>query len=1297
MTKRTRILTAMFAVAVAISDTSQLRATETENLDYRIMPAGKVVVDGKFDDWNLAASIFICSDVENYRDQFASWQSAMYDNDNLYLLSRWKDTTPMNNPGLAGTDMGFQGDCLQVRIVARSDGDADNAKNDKGLNQRTTHVSAWRGRTGTDIVELAYGRGFNEGAVKNAKQVGAQQAFLEDADGKGYVQEIAIPWKLLTADGKAPTAGGKVVMTYEPNFSTASKMRITTKDLFKPGVTPDRVFAFMASQCWGAAALETSGDIPPLEVRLSDKRTFAVSLEKGVPVVNWTGLFKEDKTEGFVKINLDLPEDGVVSLIIKNSDGQVVCNLINAKFMTQGPQEVLWDGLTTLSHRKPGEPVPVGDYTWEAIYHKGINLTLVGWASNAGRAPFDSPGGNWGGDHGDPVSVASDKGSMYLGWTYAEAGQALVCTDFDGNVKWRHKRGGFGGATLLAADGGIVYVYDPGQGNMIYRLDAGKGEYVNWNGTQEATLELTPLLAKFQDAAKAEKDDRGNNKPPLAGGMAAVNGKLFVSYGSGNVILVLDGATGKVLSEITVQNPRDLKLGQDGKLYLLKGETTVATVDPEAGAVVDIVKRLENARSVTADKDGNIYVGVKDPDNQVKVFDATGRALRTIGKQGGRPLLGKWDPSGMRYVSGIHVDPRGNLWVMESDDKPRRVSVWNSETGVCVKEFFGPTHYGAGGGAISPDDPYTMIGMGCEWKLDRETGRATCVSVISRGEWANARFGTGKEGRLYAAIGGGWGNGWRPVHIFERLGAGDWKLRTSLSSVRGGIRVWSDINDDQQEQPNEVKETPKDLEGWIDGWYMPMNQKLSFAGGQYRIDVTGWTACGAPEYDLSKATLMPSPDDLNRRGGGAAQRSMISADNNYVIYNGHYGVNHSDFPVYDIRTGKKVFAYPNNYVGVHGGHNAPPVQRGLISGAYDIVGTIKQPAPLDNLFVIGTDKGEWHLLSSSGYYVSKLFEGNPIDIKWPEQAIPGANINTTPPGMGSEDFGGSVILANDGTMYVQHGKTAFINSKVSGLDTVKVLGKGTFKITPEDTLLAQGFKTKYLSVGAEKKLYAVKKKTVVFQDNPNKEFGSPEMKYGENPNSISTWMAYDDNNLYVAWRVADKTPWVNGSTGYENIYAGGDTVDLQIGTDPDADAKRNEAARGDLRLSIGNLGGADTAVLYRKVSDEKAPKTFYSGTRKDGYAMELVKKLESVTIKTRVEKGEYPSYLVQATIPLKDLGLSPQAGLVLHGDVGVTYSDPEGKDTNMRVYWSNKSTGIVADEVEELRMQPALWGEFSFE
>ncbi len=1279
-------------------------ATETEHTDFRVIPApGKVVVDGKFDDWDLSGSLFICSDVESYRDQFASWQSAMYDAENLYLLSRWVDTTPMNNPGLCGSDMGFGGDCLQVRTITSAAGVPDAKGDDVKLGQRTTHFTAWRGSDGRDLIDLAYGKRFNEGVVKDAKKEGAQQAFLKDPDGKGYVQELAIPWKLLTSDGHAPKAGDTLIMTYEPNFGTSSKMRITTKDLFRPGVTPDRVFAFMSYDRWGLAKLEASGKMAPLPVRLSDGRTFPVSLRGGIPVVNWAGLYKEDKLEGFAKIELNMPEDGFVSLIVKNADGQVVRNLLNAKFITKGKQEILWDGLSTPSDKKPGDPVTAGDYTWEAIWHKGIGLSLVGWACNGGKAPFDSPGGNWGGDMGSPCTVDSDNESVYLGWGASEAGKALVCTDLDGKVTWRHKRGGFGGAGLVAVDKGIVFVYDQGQGNTLYRLNATKGEYVNWQGADEATLELGKILAPFRPA--------GVTNEAAASGLAALGGKLFVSYGplnapwnqpqpSGNTLLVLDAATGKLLKNVAVENPGDLKVGADGKLYMICGTSKVVTVDPETGAMTTVIDGLKAITSVTADKDGSIYAAFGDPENQVKVLDKAGKILRTIGKPGGRNLLGPWDKSGVRFVASLKVDAKGKLWVMERDSVPRRISVWDAQTGAFEKEFFGPTEYGAGGGAICPADPYTMVGQGSEWKLSPETGKAECVAVIFRGRWANARFGTGKDGRVYTAIGGGWPKH-EPVNIFERVAAGNWKLRSTLSSEEEQnnspkhIRVWSDRNDDQQQQPDEVKQFDLDLGGWIDGWYMCFNQAMTFSGGQYAMGVTGWTACGAPEYDLAKAVKLPVPEDLASRGGMGAQKGLVSEDGRYVMYNGHYGAEHSDFPCYDIGTGKKVFAYPNNYVGVHGGHLAPPGKIGLIRAAYDFTGTVAMPAPLGNLFVIGTDKGEWHILSSSGYYVSSLFEGDPMKIKWPEEAVPGANMNSVPPGMGAEDFGGSITRANDGTLYVQAGKTAFINCKVSGLDAVKVLSSGSLKLSAEDMVKAQQFKVKYLSVSDSAKSAEVKKKTVVFTGDPNKDFGTQATQFGSDSAAIRTWLAHDDEMLYVAWQVDDKTPWVNGATGFENLYACGDTVDLQLGVDPGADKKRREAVKGDLRLSIGKLQDKNVAVLYRKVSEEKATKTFFSGTSKGGYTMDFVKTIEGVKIEAKPSGNK--GYIVEAAIPLKALGVSLKPGLKLRGDLGVTYSDPEGKDTNLRVYWSNQAAGIVADEVEELKMQPALWGEFSLE
>ena len=201
---RNSIFCAVMCCATLTACIRTAGATETENLGIRVLPApGKVVVDGKTDDWDLSAGVFTCSDVENQRDTMATWFHAMYDANNLYLLARFNDDTPLNNPGQTIADYGFRGDCLQFRIITHPD----------DANERTSHWTCWRGRDGDDVMDVDYGKQLDQGHLKNAKRQGAQQAFLintgaGDSTGapqpKGYVQEIAIPWSTL-AQGR-PTA-----------------------------------------------------------------------------------------------------------------------------------------------------------------------------------------------------------------------------------------------------------------------------------------------------------------------------------------------------------------------------------------------------------------------------------------------------------------------------------------------------------------------------------------------------------------------------------------------------------------------------------------------------------------------------------------------------------------------------------------------------------------------------------------------------------------------------------------------------------------------------------------------------------------------------------------------------------------------------------------------------------------------------------------------------------------------------------------------------------------------------------
>ena len=1239
------------------------RATPTENLGIRVLPApGAVVVDGRANDWDLSAGVFVCDNVETQRDVFNVWLHTMYDADNFYILARWKDPTPLNNPGSVKGDLGFQGDCLQFRIITAP-----------GTPQeRTSHWTCWRGREGTDVMDVVYGRKFDEGGVPDAKAQGSQQAFQVDPDGKGYVQEIAIPWKILVKEGYIPKAGDRLNFTVEPNFTVGSGGRMTLKDIFKPDMTLDRVFTFMNSNEWGWASLEPRGSVTPRPVRVADGREFPVRLENGVPAVDWTGVVKTKELQGFKTISLDVPVDGTVSLILKNEDGQVVRQLLNAEFLTKGTHLLKWDGLTTPNWKTPGQPLPAGPYRWSAIEHTGLGLKLRGWADNAGSAPWDDgPTTNWGGDHGVPVAVTTDGERIYLGWSASEAGKAVVASDFQGNVLWRNTHGGIAGAQHVAVDHGTLYILN---GDSIYRVDAKTGIYNAWAGSTSTDLDLKTL---FPDAAAG---------PDAPDGMDARAGKLFLSFRKLNQVLVVDDSTGKVEKALVAQAPRGLKAVSDTELDIVTsqpdGKDAVTAIDPQTNTSSTLLAGLPGVTALTVDVRGDIYAGLGEPINQVKVYRHTGRLVRTIGRAGGRAKLGAWTPAGMLFISGLAVDPQGKLWVMEADENPKRVSVWDITTGKLVKEMFGPTHYGAVGGAIDPMNPDIMVGEGCEWRIDSKTGQSSCLGTITRDGMANSRFGVGSNGHLYLAVASTWTYETGPVRIFERLGDARYQLR-SMFRYEGKNQdaktiYWADKNGDGIEQPGEVTTVSGNLR--FSSWYMNMAPNMALSAGDKLLKVTGFTACGAPEYDLVNPVKMPIP-------------GTASADGRTVLQIGDYGVNNGWFRCNDITTGKELWTYPDNFVGVHGSHNAPGPEPGLIRGDYGACGVAELPGPIGNIWVLPTNVSEWHILTEGGYYLGRLFQPDPLRYQFPNQAIPGADMSDTPPGMGGEDFGGSIAQGKDGKLYVQAGKVAFWNMEVTGLDTVRSLGSGEVTITPPDVKMAQEFHDRYLQESVGQRRMTIHRIYPTFTGNIDADFKGAEIAaFAKSDNQVRSAAAWDNQKMYLAWDVKDNTPWVNSATEPSQMYIGGDTVDFQLGTDPTADKNRGEAVMGDLRLSIGAVNGTPTAVLYRKVAREKHPAIFHSGVVAN-YPVDSVQVLDDIAIRVNKRRD---GYVVEASVPLSDLELQPKDGLALRGDFGVTYGDPGGQRTRLRSYWSNQHTGIVDDAVFELMMEPKNWGELDF-
>lgn len=1300
---------ASFAAAAALMLTSgPLPATETENLNLHVLPVpDKVTLDGQPDDWDLSSGVFACGDAESQRDNYAVWVHAMYDADYVYVLARWIDATPMNNPGTVKGDYGFRGDCLQVRFVTAPDIDSPavlriGSNGTDAELMRSSSWDCWVDRDGSDAMGGQYGRNFNEGNIPDPRGNGAAQAFRRHDDGKGYTQEMRFPWKLLTKPGLAMKPGSRFLMTVEPNFTVGTTGRLTIKDIFRARSAIDRVFTFRAQACWGVATLEAKGNLPPRTVRLADGREFAVRMESGLPVIDWTGLIQTRVLTGHKPVSFTVPEDGYVSLNLYSPSNTVVRQLLTAAFHTKGEHTVQWDGLTTYSVRVPGDVVPPGTYTPRAIHHKGIGLEFKGWACNGVSAPWDTAAGidEWGGDHGDPVAAAADGERVYLGWSGAEGSKALVAADLNGSTLWRNLRGGIGSASLLAADatigpnGTVFAVNRSGQYAPvgIYRLDAKTGRYNEWS-----KIGGTDLLPKHIWGA-----DKGVPSSPSY--IAAGFGTVYASYTGTNRIAVIDGTTGEIRKWLDFERPCDLEAVAANQLIVASGRTLyrVSVDDGKRTTFATVEGPDASWISATAvDAEGRVYAGLREGIDQIVVFDASGKQLRTIAKQS-RVKNGPWVQDSLKNVGGMAVDAAGKLWVAEDFGSPRRVSVWSTADGSFQREFFGSASYGGTGGAVNPVDPMLMVGQGCEWRIDPSTGRAAVLGVVGGSNMGISRFGFSKDGRLFLATAGFRSR--TPVQLFERLGDGQYIFRACLwpanAKEKTGIKVWADANGDGEEQEGEVRmhAVPEGMDGWISGWYMSMAAELSFYGSQYQIKVTDYTACGAPVYDVSKAVRMPAPENMRGRGGMGAERGMGSADGRLMVYNGHYGADHSTLDCFDIASGRQVWSYPNNFTGVHGSHRAPGPEAGMLRGAYDICGSAKFPAPLGNVWLVPTNKGEWHILSEGGFYVSHIFQSDPMRWQYPDRMVPGARIDQCPPGAGEEAFGGSMTQTKDGRLFVQVGHTSFWNVQVLGLDAVREIPvSAPVTVTEADLEKALAARELALQASVGTKSLVARQKTVEFTGNVTKDFvGTTQVSFQKNDKAgVRAAMAWDRDTLYVGWEVQDATPWVNGADAPEFLYARGDTVDLQLATVPEKKVTRGEGAKGDLRLSIGNFQGTPTTVVFRKVADAKKPVTFNSGVVRD-YVMESVTVEPDVRVTVTVGKDK-KGYTVEAAIPLKVLGFVSKDGLTLHGDLGATHGNKDGNDTALRTYWNNQSTGIVSDEVFELKMEPRNWGELVFQ
>jgi hypothetical protein len=380
--------------------------------------------------------------------------------------------------------------------------------------------------------------------------------------------------------------------------------------------------------------------------------------------------------------------------------------------------------------------------------------------------------------------------------------------------------------------------------------------------------------------------------------------------------------------------------------------------------------------------------------------------------------------------------------------------------------------------------------------------------------------------------------------------------------------------------------------------------------------------------------------------------------------------------------GKTAWFYPNRWSNVHGSHNAPLPETGVMQGALFFLGM----APLDeksDVFVMNGNHGRFFVLTSDGLYLDEMFK----DVRM------GASLDAYL--IGGECFGGCFgKSAKDGNYYLQSGHTDYRIFRLTGLNEVKRT-QGTITVTAQQVVAAERAQaSKAAQVSAKKEATIPCIATPPTIDGIEKDWTGETTvtwdKSGQFP--VQVRAAYDAQNLYVLYSVADQSPWVNNGKDWTLLFKTGDSIDLQIATNPAASPSRTQPAPGDIRLLIAPFQGKNIAVLYRhRLAQKDNPVTFTCPWRSE--VVDSVKQLESAKIAVTKEGGRYR---VEAAIPLAELGLASAKGQTLKADFGVIFGDPDGAVNQFRSYWANQNTGLVNDVPGEIMLSPNLWGAVKF-
>jgi hypothetical protein len=428
----------------------------------------------------------------------------------------------------------------------------------------------------------------------------------------------------------------------------------------------------------------------------------------------------------------------------------------------------------------------------------------------------------------------------------------------------------------------------------------------------------------------------------------------------------------------------------------------------------------------------------------------------------------------------------------------------------------------------------------------------------------------------------------------------------------------------------------------------------------FRLDVKGWTAAGAPIYDMAEARPILFLDRTHQING-----LHVTNDRRLIVsFDFEWGKSPDAIACYDLE-GHRLWAtaMPSRLEGKQL-HANSIMYDFAIPGLGDVVcASLYHGSMRPNLF------------TTDGLYVGTLLDGG-------SKLGPAALWGESQP---------YYYQAAGGTTYVINGgNQAEHVFQIRGLEK-DVVGRfaASYRLSQDDVRRAAAMREIPPAKTPPRPVLSVTwldRPPAIDGDLKDWNLAAGVTMDGGSGRSAEVALGRDAEKLYLAYQVRQRLGMRNEGADWQTLFVSGDCADLMLATDARADANRRAAAPGDLRLLLSLYQGRPVAVLYRPVvPGAKTPVTIST------VHVDQVQLLRSAQVAIRRDVA-HGLYTVEAAVSLQELGIDPHGAASLRGDVGVVFADESGRSRSLRLYYYNRHTETVFDVPTEATLQPAEWG-----